>query len=78
MGIKCVFTAKGNICHIGHKQREVRGQQISTQFMGHDPGRILTGSQQDELPRSHGNSALCGSSASRRGSFPVVPFSPGD
>lgn len=78
VSVKCVFTVKGNICHTGHKQRGVRGQQIATQFTGHDPGRIWTGSQWDEVPQSRGNSALCGSSASKRVSFPGVPFSPGD
>lgn len=50
---------------------------MATQFTGHDPGRIWTGSQWDEAPQTRGNSALCGSSASKRGSFPGVPFSPG-
>lgn len=49
---------------------------MATQFMGHDPGRIWTGSQWDEVPQTRGNIALCGSSASKRGSFPGVPFSP--
>lgn len=56
----------------------VRGQQTATQFMGCDHGRIWTGSRCREAPRSHGNSALCGSSASRRGSFPGAPFCPGE
>ncbi len=77
MSVKCVFTVKGNICHTGYKQRGATGLQIATQFRGHDPGKIWTGSQWNEVPQSHGSSASHVFSASRLGSFPGVPFSPG-
>lgn len=45
MYVRVMFVFTVNICHTGHKESGVKGKQKSTQFMGHDPGRIWTGSQ---------------------------------
>lgn len=70
----CIYNKEE---YLSHWTQAKRGQRTATQFMGHDLGRIWTGSQWDVVPLSRGNSALYESSASRRGSSHRVPFSPG-
>lgn len=71
-----IYNKEKQLSNWTQPKNRSQGRPRAVQFIGRVPGRIWTGSRWGEVLQTRRNSALCGSSASRRGSFPEVPFSP--